>query len=279
MTRHASSLGTWELARAEPAPPLRPFVREYVGWYERLPQPLRRRELPTEDAPLIINFGDPFRLFAPGGVNRAFERTSFLTGAYDTYQVVESAGETHGVQINFTLLGMRLLVGRPIEDMTNRALAPEDILGGFARDLEGRLYDAPSWDARFDYLDRVLCARLDDITEIPPGVRYAWDQILGSAGQASIRALAQEAGWSHRHFVAQFRRELGITPKLFARMMRFSRFARAVQRGAITSMADAALRYGYFDQSHLTRDARQFAGVPPGELLEEIIPDEGGFGA
>lgn len=277
VTRHASELGRWELAKARPAKALQPFTREYVGWIEQLPYPLRRRELPTDEAPLIINFGSPFRLFAPGGVSVAFDRTSFVTGAYDTYQIVESVGETQGIQINFTLLGMRLLVGRPIEDMTNCALVPEDVFGAFARELAGRLHDAPSWDSRFQYLDSALLARLSDLDDVPQGVRYAWDQILGSGGLTSIRSLAQDVGWSHRHFISRFRHELGIAPKAFSRMLRFGRFVRAAERGMITSLADAALRYDYFDQSHLNRDSRQFAGTTPGELLKGLIPDGGGF--
>lgn len=275
--RHASPLGRWELAKARPAEALQPLVREYVGWYEALPQPLRRRELPTEEAPLIINFGGPFRLFAPDATSGAVDRVSFVTGAFDTYQVVESVGETQGVQINFTLLGMRLLVGRPIEDMTNCAVAPEDVFGPFARELTGRLYDAASWDLRFDYLDRALLARLRAAGELAPAVRHAWEEICRSAGRASVRALAKDVGWSHRHFTTRFRHELGVTPKVLARMMRFARFARAAQRGAITNLADAALRYGYFDQSHLHRDAREFAGATPGELLKVVVPDSGGF--
>src|SRR5262245_10657901 len=92
VTRHASALGTWELAAAFPADALRPFVREYVGWNEHFSAPIRRRELPTEEAPLVINFGAPFRLFAPGDTRRAIDLASFVTGAYDTYQLVESGG-------------------------------------------------------------------------------------------------------------------------------------------------------------------------------------------
>jgi hypothetical protein len=62
VTRHSSALGRWEA--------LRPFAREYVGWSEQVSAPLCRRELPTEEAPLIINFGAPFHLFAPGGSSR-----------------------------------------------------------------------------------------------------------------------------------------------------------------------------------------------------------------
>jgi hypothetical protein len=127
VTRHTSALGRWELATAPPAEALRPFAREYVGWSEQVSAPLCRRELPTEEAPLIINFGAAFRLFAPGDSRRHLDLASFITGAYDTYQLVESSGASSGVQVNFTLLGVRLLVGRPIEDMKNRAFKPEEI--------------------------------------------------------------------------------------------------------------------------------------------------------
>ena len=149
VTRHTSALGRWEWATALPTEAIRPFAREYVGWDEQTSAPLCRRELPTEEAPLIINCGAPFHLFTPGGVRRGRDLASFITGAYDTYQLVESSGASSGVQVNFTLLGLRLLVGRPIEDMTNRALAPQEVFGGFARELTDRLYDARSWDARF----------------------------------------------------------------------------------------------------------------------------------
>ena len=277
MTRHASALGRWELATRRPAEALRPFAREYVGWNEQVSSPLCRRELPTEEAPLIINFGAPFRLFTPGGRRRHVDLTSFVTGAYDTWQLVESTGTSSGVQVNFTLLGIRLLVGRPIEDMKNRAFAPEEIFGEFARALTDRLYDATSWDARFECLDRALTARMRDPLDVPAGVRCAWRRLVASRGQSSIASIVQEVGWSQRHFIARFKHEIGVSPKVFARMLRFGRVVRAIRAGETTDLADLAVGSGYYDQSHLNRDVREFAGTTPGELLKSVLPDRGGF--
>jgi AraC-like DNA-binding protein len=277
VTRHASDLGCWELAKGAPAESLRPFAREYVGWSEQVRAPLCRRELPTEEAPLIINFGGPFRLFAPGQSRQAAALRSFVTGAYDTYQLVESVGATNGVQVNFTLLGIRLLVGRPIEDMTNGAFSPEDVFGSFARELTERLYEAESWDARFECLDRALTARLRDSREVPAGVRCAWQRLIASSGRASIASIVREVGWSQRHLIAQFRHEIGVSPKVFARILRFGRVVRFLRAGRTGDLADLAVASGYWDQSHLNRDARDFAGVTPGELRKSLLPDGGGF--
>ena len=280
VTRHASSLGSWELARASPAAVLRPFVRGYVGWREHLSTPMLRRELPGDEAPLIINFGAPFHLFTPGASGasrREAALTSFVTGAYDTYQVVESAGTTSGVQVNFTLLGLRTIVGRPIEDMTNRAFAPDEIFGGFARDVTGRLCDLDSWDARFEFLDMALTAKASEARDVPAAVRFAWHQLIASSGRTTIGAIVREVGWSQRHFISRFRHELGVTPKVFARMMRFGRVVRDIRAGTTSDLADVALAAGYCDQSHLNRDAREFAGLSPGALRGSLLPDQGGF--
>lgn len=279
VTRHQSSLGRWEYATAQPTARLRPFAREYVGWEESLAMPLCRRELPTEVAPLIINFGAPFHLFAPGSERRASDVRSFITGAYDTYQIVESAGPSAGVQVNLTLLGMRLLVGRPIEDMTNRAVALEDVFGALAGELTERLHEAPSWDARFDSLDMALVARTQLARGIPPPVRHAWRRIVSTAGRVRMDAIVDEVGWSQRHFIAQFRQELGVSPKVFARMLRFGLVVKALRTRPQADLSDIALDAGYYDQAHLHRDTREFAGTTPGKLLASLLPDRGGFAA
>ncbi len=277
VTRHQSSLGRWELATARPAARLHPFVRSYVGWDETFAVPLCRRELPTELAPLIINFGEPFRLFAPGTTQRSAKMRSFITGAYDTYQVVESSGPSKGVQVDLTLLGIRLLVGRPIEDMTNQAIAPEDALGSFATELVSRLYEAPTWDVRFDELDAALAARIDAGRPVPSQVRQAWHLIMASTGRIGMQTIVDDVGWSQRHFTQQFRHEIGVSPKVLARMLRFGRVVRAIRRDPRARLTDVALGAGYYDQAHLNRDTHEFAGVTPGTLVRTLLPDGGGF--
>jgi len=79
-----------------------------------------------------------------------------------------------------------------------------------------------------------------------------------------VDGLAQQLGVSRQHLALQFRQQVGISPKLFARICRF----RAVSHG-LTSLAgqqdwaQVALQYGYFDQSHLIHDFQEFARSSP----------------
>jgi AraC-like DNA-binding protein len=274
---HSSVLGRVESVVAAPHPSLREYVREYVGGSEEPFSTLRRRELPTEIAPVIINFGAPFQLFDTCRPDRYVEMRSFATGAFDTFALVGTTGAYSCVQINFTVLGARLFLQRPLHALANREVELDDVLGAFGRELESRLYEAPTWADRFDLLDRVILSRVSETPCVPSAVAFAWHQLTRHAGQVSIAALAKQSGWSHKHFVAQFTEHIGLAPKAMARVLRFGRAAGLLQVSERGRFADIAYACGYYDQAHFTRDFTAFAGVTPTELLASQLPNRGGF--
>ena len=279
VVRHESALGSWEYAIGRPHPSLRAHVREYSGWAEQMATPLVRREPPTEDVPVIINFGAPVRLYDQQDPSRWTDYGSFSTGAYDSYVLVGSTGPSAGLQVNLSILGARLFLGRPLRELLNRAVELEDVFGRDARRLTAELYDASSWDARFDLLDRELTGRILSARAPSAAVLCAWSRLVATGGRASIGGIVSEAGCSQKHLIAQFREEIGLSPKTLARVLRFGRAVRMIkERGAVT-LTEVALDCGYYDQAHFSRDFRAFAGVTPSELMASQLPDRGGFAA
>lgn len=124
----------------------------------------------------------------------------------------------------------------------------------------------------------MLRTRLAEPSDIPAGVRCAWHRLRASSGQAPIGQIVQEVGWSQRHLIDRFRHEIGVSPKVLARILRFGGVVRAL-KGARPpfSLADLAVSSGYYDQSHLHRDVREFAGTTPAALAASLLPDAGGF--
>ncbi len=266
----------WGMVTAAPHPSLRAHVRRYIGWWEQRTSPLYRRELPTAEVPLIINFGAPIRLFDVADRTRSTELGSFVVGAYDSHVIVEANGSQGGMQIDFTILGMRLFLSRPLADLTNRGVALEDIFGAEGRRVTMELQDAPTWQARFDLLDREIGARIAAAKLPTAEVLCTWKRIVDSGGLVTIGALVDETGWSQKHLVSQFREHIGLAPKTFARVMRFGRAVNRLRRREHTSLTELALDCGYYDQSHFDRDFRNFAGVTPTDLLR-TLGVSGGF--
>jgi AraC-like DNA-binding protein len=264
------------MVEGQPPLALRPYVREYVGWFEHMASPLCRREPPTEIVPVIINFGSPIRIFERDDLTRWTDFASFTTGAFDTYALVGSAGPSGGLQINFTILGARLFLGRPLADLTNRVVPLEDAMGPAAGVWIDELHDAPSWEERFAIVDREVMRRLPIARAIPAEVLCSWHRLARTHGRAPIADLVRETGWSQKHLIARFRDQLGLPPKTLARVLRFGRAVRLLKTQR-WRLSDVALECGYYDQAHFSRDAAEFTGVSPRDLAKSLLPDFGGF--
>ena len=96
---------------------------------------------------------------------------------------------------------------------------------------------------------------------------WAWRQLEGSCGAVPIGLLAEEIGWSRRHFVDRFRRHVGLAPKPTARVLRFARAHTLLSRSG-GSVGEVAARCGYADQSHLVRECHRLAGCTPSALVD-----------
>ena len=279
--RHRSPLGEWELICREPDPRLRGYVREYMGYVEGATSFRRRREVPGLDIPIIINFGAPFRLVTAHGEHvpaRSAEYRTFVAGLWDASALVESAGPACSMQVNFTPIGARLVLGVPMRDLTNRGVELEEVLGATARTLAAQLSDAPDWERRFVLFESFVFSRLARARSLPADVRHAWRALCDAKGLVRIRSLTSAAGCSPRHLIDQFREHIGLPPKTVARILRFNRVIRRLRsdRGDVP-WATIAQDCGYYDQAHFNRDFREFAGSTPSEYLGRCLPDHGGL--
>lgn len=250
---------TWEVVERAPPAALGPHVLGYCGYAERSGLPVRRLEVPTPEVHVIVTLGPSIRV--------PERLTSFVAAPDTTHTVVEHDGEQHGVELRLTPLGTRMVFGVPMHELAHRTVGLEDLLGREAGALEERLAGAPGWAERFALLDDVLARRLARAAPPAPAVEHAWRRLVRTHGGAAIGELAQEVGWSRRHLAARFRDEVGLPPKVYARVLRFTWARTLLGRPGGPSLCEVALACGYCDQAHLNRDFRAFAGCTPTELV------------
>ncbi|HEX6640930.1 MAG TPA: helix-turn-helix domain-containing protein [Thermoanaerobaculia bacterium] len=90
----------------------------------------------------------------------------------------------------------------------------------------------------------------------------AVEQIVRRGGNVRIDALARDLGISRQHLARQFLHHVGVSPKTFARVMRFRALTDGIDANEV-DWADAAVAHGYYDQSHLIAEFRELAGTTP----------------
>jgi AraC-like DNA-binding protein len=218
---------------------------------------------------MIVEFGPPIRVSDPKLKGERFAG-GFVAGLGDFASVTEHDGHQCGIQIDLTPIGARALFGVPMAELAGAIVALSDLLPRPERNLAEQLAALPSWDARFDALERLLAGALDDMT--PRGRLAAWAcaRLDATAGALDVRGLARELGYSEKHVVRLFRDQVGLPPKLFARLVRFDRLVQRLRGGRSASWSELAAELGYYDQAHLVREVRHFAGVTPTETRASL---------
>lgn len=97
-----------------------------------------------------------------------------------------------------------------------------------------------------------------------PAITYSVQLIEQSAGAVRMDELTAAINMSVRHFDRRFLTAVGLQPKAFARIVRFQAVLGAYRAQDYPRWAELALQCGFYDQAHLSREFRQFAGEPPG---------------
>lgn len=131
------------------------------------------------------------------------------------------------MQVSLTPLGARAIYGMPAAELAHRLVPLDEILGALAVELIDRLRAATTWTARFTALDELLLRAIgrgvggDRVPQERPEVAEAWRLLVAARGCVQVGAVAARLGWSRRYLTERFRGEVGLSPKAFARVLRF----------------------------------------------------------
>lgn len=181
------------------------------------------------------------------------ERSSAVVGTMTRPLVLPAHG-------SFEFFGVRFRPGRaaaflriPLAEVTDARVPLGEIWRGWSDGiLERRLSELILG------IESELLRRLDP--ERDRRVDAAVSRI--ARGEMRIDELAREIGISRQHLARQFLHHVGVSPKTFARVMRFRRLTNSLSATDV-DWADVAAEHGFYDQSHLIADFRELAGTTP----------------
>lgn len=173
--------------------------------------------------------------------------------------------------IGFQPTGFHRLFGLGMDQIVDQGVGTGDLGLKPLDDLVARVRKGADFDARVRIADDWIAHRLAWARPIEPVDRLA--RLIRRAGGApGVAEMAARAGLSPRQLQRRFIEQVGLSPKLYARTVRFDAVLEARRKDPSLSWTDLAHRHGYFDQAHLLRDAHAFTGLPPSSLIPEGQP-------
>jgi AraC-like DNA-binding protein len=255
-----------------PHPALQEFVLQIITVEADLPHGMQEVVTPYPPTPLqsLMFYGDD-RIRTRRQVDIDFEvqPSIVIVGPQYTRINLKVYKRLRAIRVDFRPGGLYRLLGMPMQELFDGGFNASDVIGYEMEGVNQEILNAPDLESAKKRVEQYLLKNRSHLKEALPFDDALWG-LLQSGGAITIDKMASDACLSLRQFERKCKERLGMPPKAFARIVRFSKAYRLREAYPHLTWTTIAYEAGYFDQMHLIRDFKEFAGVTP-TLLEEDI--------
>ena len=231
--------------------------------------PVRNKTQADPWPSFVISLGPAIHLAGPDGGSTLPKAAAF--GAGETPGEVEFRPGHRHLTFSFFPGKAHPFFGSSLREFTDRAVPLSECWGQEGRILEERIQEFSSPAQVKAVIEAELLRRLNLFEGYPAAVQASLQVGLGSKGRASVGALAAAGGCSPAHLKRLFTQWVGLTPKVFARIIRFQALCDALSPAEKPNWAGLSYDFGYSHQSPLIRDFQDFAGESPLRFYESVV--------
>jgi len=171
--------------------------------------------------------------------------------------------------IFFQPLGFRQLFGIPGRLLVNKEYAVFDVLDKSSLELWDLMAEQQCFEVRVRIVEEHLiymAAKAFTCTKVMESAR----RILRHRGAVRVREMADQMALGLRQYERRFLDEIGIAPKLFARITRYQMAMDLKIAKPTLSWLDIAHEFAYHDQMHMIKDFQTLSGGSPNVIFSEL---------
>lgn len=224
---------------------------------------------PAPQDSLFFYINDRIKVMKTGETEFRLQPRSVVVGPMVTRVMLDINKSHKAVRVGFHPGGLHRLLGLSMEKMIDGHYDAVDIYGTEMEDVNNQLQEAKNFDEIKNVVELFLLRKVNVLKKALPFDK-AMLGLMQTSGNMPIEKVASLACLSIRQFERISKDRIGISPKFFARLIRFSKAYRMRENFPKMSWTSIAYNCGYFDQMHLIRDFKQFACVAPGIIEQQL---------
>jgi AraC-like DNA-binding protein len=158
----------------------------------------------------------------------------------------------------------------PMSELTDMVVSAELIFGLDILDLREQLLAAPSVERMFLLVETFLLRQAGEALAANIAsqcVTYAISSITSKPDRVSFQQLSDQIGYSQKHFINLFKKQVGVPPGQYMKIMRFQKTIHEIERAGSVHWSEIALQNGFYDQAHFNHEFRYYSGFTPGAYM------------
>lgn len=216
---------------------------------------------------LVVQSGS-FRQASESGTNALLRPDVFIGGLHNkSYQIEALESNSLLISICFKADAARLFIPDKLGLFQNTVIAVENVFETHGKQLNDQINNANSISNRVDLLEQFLVDQFKSKPKSP--VSIALDLIRKTEGCVDVKTLAGKTGLSLSRFRDRFKEEVGLSPKVYTRVVRIHSIAQKLRQSNSLSLTELTYQYGYFDQAHFIHDFKKVMGKSPLKYMKE----------
>ncbi len=155
----------------------------------------------------------------------------------------------------------------PMNEISDRVVDADLLWGKSFGFLREKILETKDINRRFQIAEDFLMKNFSSKLIKNPCVEYAVSEIIRQPDQTNLGRLNEKIGYSQKHFISMFKRQIGITPKSYLKIIRFQKAVGEIERFEKIEWSQISLDCGYYDQAHFINDFKRFSGFTPEEYF------------
>jgi AraC-like DNA-binding protein len=253
--------------KIQPSAKLAPFIKCYYQWEHTLAQgqSLTIQSPPSGYEALVFNYDHPYSI-SRGNNEKVAVPTFFYSGQNTTNYQLSLINTVGMFGVVFQPSAFSTLFRVSVKDTADQRIAIDDILGNEGKQLANQILEAGTTALRVQIIESFLLQKLWlsklHVTVADSAARLIHDR----NGMVSVQELLDEIGSSRRPLERRFIEKVGVSPKFYARIRRFSYISYHLMYQK-DDWQELIYKGGYFDQSHFIKDFQFFNRQNPTDYL------------
>lgn len=193
-----------------------------------------------------------------------------FVGPMLSHRIIElRSEELKIIGVRFFPGGIFRFIDHPLDELKEKNISLAAFLGNKVIDFTAKLHTHKILTS-LAYIEDVLLKKLLKLKSIDSQLSAALSIMYHSKGSSSISSLGKDLAIGERQLRRICRQWTGYSPKQLLKILRFQFSLQYINRIDFHDWAGNAVEAGYSDQAHMINSFKEFTGLTPVTLVNDI---------
>ncbi len=230
--------------------------------------------LPNGAVELIINFGKTQRILDNETLQVKSTYKNYWFAGIQTHPIIiQSIDDTNLVGIRFLPGGAYPFLKFPASQLTNMVVEAEWLTEELFA-LKNEIGDLSDLERIRHIVQAYLLEKFDGACQLNDSVKYVTEKIISPESEIAVTDLVKKSGYSHKHFIQLFKKQVGISPKNLQRIIRLQQVIQIAKENPQIKWSEIMFQFPFHDAAHFAHDFKALTGMNPDKYLALRTFDE-----